>query len=156
MPPSKLPPGLDPVTAGRFGLWLLGKRQHSRSQRRSLVASTFLVKAVCGRAIHLIAPWPVWQYPGKWRALSQLLGVSDRTARAYISGERRLPEARAARLAAYLRRDLEERREVVRLLEQVSDEAQRVKRAESLRKAKAVLRERRLRRLRDARRSEPP
>jgi hypothetical protein len=67
------------------------------------------------------------------------LGVSDRTARAYISGERRLPEARAVRLAAFLRRDLEERREVIRLLEHVSDEAQRVKRAESLGKAKAEL-----------------
>jgi hypothetical protein len=76
------------------------------------------------------------------------LGVSDRTARAYISGERRLPEARAKRLAAYLRCDLEERREVVRLLEQVSNEAQRVKRAGSLGKARSELKRRKLAQLR--------
>src|SRR6202022_4813473 len=44
------PPGLDPVTAGRFGLWLLGKRNHFRAMRRSVSASRV---SGCGLAASL-------------------------------------------------------------------------------------------------------
>ena len=44
------PAGLDPVTVGRFGLWLLGKRNHFRAMRRSISASRV---SSCGLAASL-------------------------------------------------------------------------------------------------------
>jgi hypothetical protein len=51
---NPLPPGLDPVTAGRFGLWLLGKRNHFRAMRRSVSASRVSAVVLQHRFVALI------------------------------------------------------------------------------------------------------
>ena len=98
----------------------------------------------------VIVPWRVWEYPGRIQALSELLGVARGTARKYLTGEARLVKAKRERLAAYLRSDLAERLEVIRLLEAEDprDEEVRRLRMEWLAKAHRVTRERHIARLR--------
>jgi transcriptional regulator with XRE-family HTH domain len=100
--------------------------------------------------MNVITPWMVWNYPGSFRALAQLCGVTRRTAAAYIRGERRMPLARRERLAAYLRADLAERLEVIRLLELPDERDEQVARdrQQSLAKAQAGLRAKRVARVR--------
>lgn len=88
---QQLPPGLDPVTAGRFGLWLLGKRSHARAQKRTYRAVGVRGISVTGRLVNLILPWTVEEYPGYLRVLAEICGVSIRTVPHWINGTRPLP-----------------------------------------------------------------
>lgn len=54
------------------------------------------------RALRLLQPWEIWEYPGRNRALSEILGIARETARQYASGRRELPPKHALRLADYL------------------------------------------------------
>jgi len=99
-----LPPGLDPVSAGRLGLWLLSRRSHRAAQRRI----AFPARAWRGELIHrwcaLIVPWKVFEYPGCERMLATLLGISHASAHQYLkpSWGNRLPCKHAITLAQYL------------------------------------------------------
>jgi transcriptional regulator with XRE-family HTH domain len=148
--PKLLPKDLDPVTAGRWGLWLLGRWQHKQALRRTVVVRLYPRKSLAGKFVNLCFPWPVWSYPGPFRALAQLVGVTNRTAAAYIAGRRRMPLARRERLAAYLRADLAERLEVIRLLELPDERDEKVARdrRQGLAKAQAANREKRVMRVR--------
>lgn len=94
----ELPFGLDPVTAGRFGLWLLGKRNHLRAQRRSVSASRVPGSGLAQRFLSLTAPWTVEEYPGRRRLLAELCGVSVATTDDWLYREQRLPPRHARRL----------------------------------------------------------
>ena len=88
-----LPPGLNPVTAGRFGLWLLGQRSHRKAQRRRLAATRVCRGGLCHRFVCLLLPWRVEEYPGAIQAFAELLGISRNTAKDYLFRTRRkLPE----------------------------------------------------------------
>jgi len=71
-----LPPGLDPVMAGRFGLWLLGQRSHRRSLRRTASASRVPGRGLAQRWLTLMAPWTIEEYPGRIQLLAEICGVS--------------------------------------------------------------------------------
>lgn len=73
-----------------------------------------------------MARWNVEHYPGRWRALGEIVGVKPRTAKEYISGKRRLIRKRRERLLAYLEADLQERLEVIRLLRLPDPEDERI------------------------------
>src|SRR5262249_1935833 len=82
-----LPPGLDPVQAGRFGLWLWGRREHSRRLERSIFLTRVQDRhdsTVCWRGMSALLPWRVAHYPSLHRGLAELLGVSVRSARSYL------------------------------------------------------------------------
>ena len=96
-----LPAGLDPVTAGRLGLWLLGQRSHRRAQRRTISASRVPNGALGDRFLCLYVPWKLHEYPGRVLALSELLGVPQATAKRYTFG--RLPTKHAVTLARIAR-----------------------------------------------------
>lgn len=137
---QQLPQGLDPVTAGRWGVWLLGQRQHQRAQQRSLAAAWYNDShCLASRAIALIAKWHVNYYPGRWRAMCEVVGVKKGTAKEYISGRRRLPRFRRARLASFLEADLAERLEVIRLLKLPDPADDRM--AENMRQGLAKMRQ---------------
>jgi len=100
---AQLPPGLDPVTAGRFGLWLLGKRSHTRAQRRRVSASHVPGSGLAQRFVSLIAPWTIAEYPGRRRLLGGLCGVAVATTDDWLYREQRLPAAHAQRLSTICR-----------------------------------------------------
>ena len=79
-----LPPGLDPVTAGRWGLWLLGNRSHRRAQQRTVSASRVPGCGACDRFLYLLAPWRYNEYPGRMQILAETLGVRRTTVRDYL------------------------------------------------------------------------
>jgi hypothetical protein len=58
-------------------------------------------RSLTDQAISLIAPWSTHQYPGKRRALAELIGVKVSTARTYLRGAAQLPAYHAERLARY-------------------------------------------------------
>lgn len=95
-----LPGGLDPVRAGRFGLWLLSKRASAARSRRTPWPNHVWV-GYGGRLGRLIAPWRVGEYPGASVMLSAITGVQVRTARRWLRGAMPSPQARG-RLALYL------------------------------------------------------
>jgi hypothetical protein len=76
--------------------------------------------------------------------------VAQGTAKAYISGRRRLTAVRRERLAAYLRADLAERLEVIRLLELPDERDEEVARGrrQGLAKAREGARAKRVARVR--------
>lgn len=153
MPPPKLPPGLDPVTAGRWGLWLLGKRQHTAKLRRSFSNPTYALRSLLDRATNAICPWPLWRYPGRSNGIAEVLGVSPEYARQMIGGHRPLPARHALTLARYLECDLAERQAVIdELRAHAAQHDARVKRAraECMARAHEASRQRRLRRLRQS------
>src|SRR5271165_3506025 len=90
MVPPKLPRGLDPVTAGRFGLWLLGKRQHMRARRRNSCPATYAPRSIVDRVVALVWRWTVAEYPGMHRGLGDLLGLTAGSARHLMAGRRPL------------------------------------------------------------------
>lgn len=100
---TPLPPGLDPVEAGRFGLWLLSKRQHHRALRRRAIPRPRVRAWTLARAVmtHL-APWHVWEYPGERRLLSGLLGIAESYANNLLKPSFVLPAQHALALAEYL------------------------------------------------------
>jgi len=86
-----LPPGLDPVTAGRFGLWLLGKRNHRKAQLREVSPSRVCGSGLADRMAYLFAPWSVTEYPGRRRLLAGLCRVSIATVDDWLYGKKPLP-----------------------------------------------------------------
>ena len=86
MPPGapKLPPGLDPVTAGRWGLWLLAKRSHIKAQRRTGVLLSVGSGSLSVRFAHLWCSWTVHTYPGPKRLFAMMLGLRQSTANTYL------------------------------------------------------------------------
>ena len=73
-------------------------------------------RSLADRAIAVIAPWNVWHYPGKRRALAQIIGVGISSARIYLRGQAQLPSRHAEALACYLERSADEQTRVARLL----------------------------------------
>lgn len=94
-----LPPGLDPVQAGRFGLWLLGKRSQARAAKRIVSGSRVPGVGAFGKVVTLSTPWTVEEYPGYTRFFSWLCGVERGTIREWLYMPQRLPKKQAARLA---------------------------------------------------------
>src|ERR1700720_3689012 len=103
-----LPAGLDPVQAGRFGLWLLGQRSHRRAQLRTVSASRVPGSSLAQRFVLLFMPWRITQYPGRHRFLPVLCGVSIGTARLWLYREEKLPPKHARRMAEVARAHAEE------------------------------------------------
>ena len=98
--PLQLPPGLDPVTAGRLGLWLLGKRNHRAALRRQYhVSRVHRSNQIPLRWARLVCRWKVHEYPGWIRAFGSALGLELPTARTYLfRNDRDLPLKHAIRL----------------------------------------------------------
>lgn len=94
---QQLPPGLDPVRAGRWGLWLLGQRSHRRSLLRTVSSRRVSTGAPGDRFLSLFAPWSIHEYPGRWQIMAELLGISRHSARRYCYSKR-LPAKHAATL----------------------------------------------------------
>jgi hypothetical protein len=88
---DRLPPGLDPVTAGRFGLWLLGQRNHRKAQLRRVSPSRVFGSGLAERMVSLFAPWTVEEYPGELRLLAGLCKVSARTVEDWLYKRKPLP-----------------------------------------------------------------
>lgn len=100
-----LPPGLNPVTAGRWGLWLLSKRQYRAAKRRRAFAEKRVSRDEDShgrRFIRLIVPWQPHEYPGALRFIAAVLGVEVSSARRYLAPSMGLPRVHAAVLAGYL------------------------------------------------------
>lgn len=157
--PSKLspnlPPGLDPYTAGKWGLWLMGQRQHKKALRRTSSPRIHIPRGLADATLNLLVPWQVWEYPGRIRVLASLLNLSPATARRYASGDRPLPAKHALRLAEYLEADcerikalIEEARAIVRASTTPEDRCRQMtrdrmrRRLERVRAAEAAERER--------------
>lgn len=98
----RLPEGLSPVTAGRFGLWLLGRRAYRAARRRRALPYRRHHGVLARRVAALLAPWDVYEYPGAARFLSGLLGISHATAARYLRPGIEFPRKHAPRLAEYL------------------------------------------------------
>jgi hypothetical protein len=103
----QLPAGLDPVQAGRFGLWLLGKRSHARALRRTFSGTRVPSTRITGRLLGILLPWTIHEYPGNLQALAEMCGVARSTASDWLYCARPLPRKHAARLA-----DICEQREI--------------------------------------------
>lgn len=87
-----------------------------RRTRRSFSIPTILYRSLADQAISLIAPWSTHQYPGKRRALAELIGVEISTARTYLRGEAQLPAYHAERLARYHEQCANDHMQIARLL----------------------------------------
>lgn len=113
-----LPAGLDPVRAGRLGLWLLGQRSHRRSLRRTVSVPRVPNARIQSRFVHLLVPWRVYEYPGQERVFAELLGIKPRTVRTYLyEDRRRLPKKHIATMLRVARERAEQWAELVRDLE---------------------------------------
>ena len=97
----RLPRGLDPVTAGRFGLWLLGRRQQTAASKRIAFPRRGYARLI-QRACGLLVPWRVHEYPGVARWLASVCGVADSTAANWLKGSQALPRKHAETVALYL------------------------------------------------------
>jgi hypothetical protein len=95
-----LPAGLDPVKAGRLGLWLLGKRNHFAAKKRRGWPLREGTGTLASRFVCLIAPWELREYPGQRKLLAALLGVAESYAKRLMQRSGRLPAKHARRLAA--------------------------------------------------------
>jgi hypothetical protein len=99
-PHPPLPPDLNPVTAGRFGLWLMGLRnQRAASKRVAYPPQRDNRRNVLTRLRALIVPWLVHEYPGGYRFMGVLLGVSMGSAETYLKQPDKLTRVQADRLA---------------------------------------------------------
>lgn len=87
-----------------------------RRTRRSFSLPTVPPRSLADQVIALIAPWSTHQYPGKRRALAELIGVGISTARTYMRGEAQLPAYHAERLARYHEQCAADHAHVARLL----------------------------------------
>ena len=99
----QLPAGLDPVQAGRFGLWLLGQRSHVRKTRRCVSAVRVPCPTQGGRFAGLFVPWTVHTYPSATQAIAELCGVKESYAEHLLSRQERLPAKHAATLGRIAR-----------------------------------------------------
>lgn len=101
MPP--LPPGLTPVAAGRWGLWLLSRRSYRAAQRRRWLPSrAWPQDTLARRWVHLITPWAIPEYPGAVRALAGVLGVSVGSAHRYLKADSDIPKKHYLKVALHL------------------------------------------------------
>jgi len=99
-----LPPGLDPVTAGRFGLWLLGQRNHRAAiRRRHSPFRVYRAGVVC-RFASVVCPWLVKDYPGAQVLIAGLCGVSEDTANDWLRQKKPVPSRHARTLADFIER----------------------------------------------------
>ncbi len=128
----ELPPGLNPITAGRFGVWLWGKRNQARAKtRRGTVTREYGVTPL-GRLASLVVPWSVYQYPGLRRWLGEMLQVSPRTAARWLHAGTPLPRKHAVRLERLCAERIEQltqlREEFARLATEERPSRRRLKR----------------------------
>ena len=72
-----LPPGEDPVTAARRGLWLLGQRSKRAAAKRTAFPARVAGTGALRDFIQLVAPWRVDAYPSTERLLAGLCGVAE-------------------------------------------------------------------------------
>lgn len=107
MPHAPLPHGIDPVQAGRFGLWLLSVRSQRAAQKRIAFPERVRKQSLNSRVQRLIAPWYVYEYPGATVIISHICGIARSTAQGWINGKR-LPPKHARKLADYLERHASE------------------------------------------------
>ena len=90
----------DAITAGRLGLWLLGRRASAAKQAR-VAQPRREPRGLAARVGYALAPWRVREYPGTEALLASICGVSRETAKGWLRGNR--PSARSReRLAQYL------------------------------------------------------
>lgn len=101
--PPKLPAGLDPVTAGRFGLWLFGLRNQQAAKKRTTRPRHVDGSGVLNAFVRLAMPWTVEEYPGYRRLLADLFNVKILTVDKWIYSDRGLPLRHAARMAEICR-----------------------------------------------------
>ena len=101
--PPDLPPGLSPVTAGRLGLWLLGKRQHNRALKRTVFPKGAIGYGLVNHMVNLLSAWTVEEYPGYRRLLAEWAGVAIKTSDRWLYGCDRLPRRHALRFASLCR-----------------------------------------------------
>lgn len=102
---GRLPEGLDPVTAGRYGLWLMGLRQQQRAARRSPKPTAYIPHTLLGRTLRTILPWSIHEYPGIKQFAASVLNVCPKVAEDYLYDRppHRLPAKHAATLSAILK-----------------------------------------------------
>ncbi len=93
-----LPPGLSPILAGRYGLWLLSRRSHRAALRRTAFVSRVRNRSLADRYWGLVCPWRVYEYPGGAQFIAALFGISRHYARDLCTGGKRLPVQHARRL----------------------------------------------------------
>jgi hypothetical protein len=102
-PLPRLPSGLTPVAAGRLGLWLLGKRQHTAAEKRTAFpARRIFDDTYVRRFERLITPWRIYEYCGSERFLAAILGICRGYAHNLLKPGARLPSRHARKLADYL------------------------------------------------------
>jgi hypothetical protein len=150
---DRLPPGLDPVAAGRWGLWLLGNRSHNRSIGSQTCPPLYGGDRIIGHVYTQLAPWKRFEYPGRIKYLADVLGVSRETARKYSGCQRDLPPKHALRLADYLEAKairLKELAEALRSEALQRQARQRRDRRIWLYQGRATMRLRRIQQVRDA------
>jgi hypothetical protein len=100
-----LPPGLSPVDAGRFGLWLLGKRNHRAAERRRRSSFRAYSGTLLSRFASIVSPWKVYEYPGAEVLIGRLCGVSEGRAHNLLCQRgAELPSHHARVLADYVER----------------------------------------------------
>lgn len=102
-PMPRLPDGLTPVQAGRFGLWLLGKISHDRAGKRVAIVPAYRSFVLADAVVKAFLPWTIYEYPGWRRWLSDVLDVAPSTASTYARVEGRLPRKHAKTLARLCR-----------------------------------------------------
>jgi hypothetical protein len=99
-----LPPGLSPVEAGRFGLWLLGQRkQRAAQKRRASKGWRVYSRYELGRFCAMAAPWRVAEYQSGETLVARLCGVAEQSVVSWMYTPDRLPAKHARTLAAYIR-----------------------------------------------------
>jgi len=99
-----LPPGLNPVEAGRLGLWLLSIRSHKAAQKRVAFPERAWRQTLAVKFTRLICQWHVYEYPGAAKILAALLRIPPSYAENLMkpSWSRKLPAKHAITLAQYL------------------------------------------------------
>jgi hypothetical protein len=100
--PLDLPPGLNPVQAGRLGLWLLSKRSHKAAQKRIAFPQRDRARTLVGEVADLLFRWRCAEYPGQPAILSAILGIAPGYAANLLKPSWRLPAHHARTLADYL------------------------------------------------------
>ena len=96
---------VDPVTAGRLGLWLLGRRSHNAASRRV----AFPIRKnppgnLVSRFARLIAPWLIFEYPGSEAVIAGICAIKRGYAHDLLKPSFRLPSKHAITMAHYLAR----------------------------------------------------
>jgi hypothetical protein len=101
--PQPLPAGVTPVQAGRFGLWLLGKRNQAKAARRRGIVTRAYTRSRLDALSGLTVPWTVNEYPGAYRFFSEILGVSRQSVKRWLASDHGLPRKQALRLSSLCR-----------------------------------------------------